>query len=74
MSAEGVFLEGLSTSLDASRRVTLRVGRSPKGRTDLDRGEVLQAAAEEGGSSSVDMGDWGVRVSPSRIEKNNSDT
>ncbi|CAM9841895.1 unnamed protein product, partial [Pylaiella littoralis] len=82
--AEGVSIEGLSTSLGASRRVTLRVGGSPKRRTDLDKGEVLQAAAEEEeeeeerGSSSVEMGEWGVRVvaglSPEPLSDSSNDS
>lgn len=64
VSAEGVAVEGTSTSLGALRRVTLRVSSSKEGREGLER--VGEAGTDEGGkrgASSVDMGDWGVRVS-----------
>lgn len=62
-------MEGASMSLAASRRVSLRVvGSSTEGREGPSGGKIAGVVQEgEGGSSSVDMGDWGVRVSPTRF-------
>ncbi|CAM9172550.1 unnamed protein product, partial [Ectocarpus sp. 8 AP-2014] len=63
----GVSAAGTSTSLDASERVTLRVGGSAKRRTaaspESDGGVQSAAEGEEVESSAiVELGDWGVRV------------
>ena len=61
-------MKGVSTSLGASRRVSLRVGGSTEAREGLKSGCKAEAGEDEnGGSSSVDMGDWGVRVSLARL-------
>lgn len=61
----GISLEGMSTSVDSSRRIALRVGSPRKGRGSRDDEEGLEAA--EGGNagslSSVELSDRGVRVS-----------
>lgn len=67
-------MAGTSTSLDASERVALRVGGSAKCRTAVspksDGGMQSPAEREEVESSaSVELGDWGVRVSPRWLEK-----
>lgn len=62
VSAKGVSAAGIWTSLRASRRVTLRVCSATTGH-DLNGGPAAEGGGDnKGGSSSVDMGDWGVRV------------
>lgn len=61
-------MAGTWTSLDASERVALRVGGSAKRRTTVSPesdGDLKSAAEgqEVESSASVELGDWGVRVS-----------
>jgi len=61
-------MAGASAQLDASRKIMLRVdGGQTKQTAGFSDGEKVRGAfdGKTSGTSSVEMGDWGVRVSES---------
>lgn len=58
-------MQGISTNLDAARSIALRVSSPTKGgeSTDCEKEPEVSESGHGESVSSVEMSDWGVRVS-----------